>query len=210
MRRQIGDGVLGKTVQVNAWFSTPRYRITTDASPWGLGAWLAWDEQPVAWFACEVTDVDAQVLKIQKGSCSAQAVLEALAVLVALRTWFSSWRLQRAVLVVRSDSQAALGALGKLASPAPGVNAIAREVAIDLATSRYGVSIWEHLPGVQNEWADALSRLHQPEAPAQVPQALARIKASEVDVRGFDWWEARVPPVRLTASRSSTSCTLAG
>ena len=87
-----------------------------------------------------MTATDEEILNITKGSCTAQAVVEALAILVALRTWHSVWRLQRAVLVIRSDSAAALGALGKLASPAPGVNAVAREIAIDVACSRYGVS----------------------------------------------------------------------
>ena len=80
--------------------------------------------------------MDEEILIISKGSCTAQAGAEAVASLVDQRTWHSVWRRQRAVLVIRSDSAAALGALGKLASPAPGVGAVAREIAIDVACSR--------------------------------------------------------------------------
>ena len=47
MQRQI-DGVLGRTVSVEQWFGRPCLRITADASPWGLGAWLSWDDTAVA------------------------------------------------------------------------------------------------------------------------------------------------------------------
>ena len=53
-----------RTVQVSSYFSAPRYMLTTDASPWGLGAWLAWDGEPVAWLESAVTKADASFLGV--------------------------------------------------------------------------------------------------------------------------------------------------
>ena len=38
MQRRVGHGQLCRTLRVQSFFSTPRYTLTTDASPWGLGA----------------------------------------------------------------------------------------------------------------------------------------------------------------------------
>ena len=62
--------------------------VTADASPWGLGAILSDAEgNPLEWLACPIGDVDCWMLKVVRGDCRGQAVLEALALLVALRTW---------------------------------------------------------------------------------------------------------------------------
>ena len=133
VQRRVGHGELSRTVSVTSFYSSPRFMITADASPWGLGAWLAFDGYPIRWLASEVTSEDASMLGVKIGDCSSQAVLEALAMLVALRTWFPLWAGDRMAIVVRSDSMAALGALGKMASPAKGINIIARELALDVA-----------------------------------------------------------------------------
>ena len=38
MQRRVGLGQLCRTVQVHSVYSRPRYTLTTDASPWGLGS----------------------------------------------------------------------------------------------------------------------------------------------------------------------------
>ena len=61
-------------------------RITTDASPWGLGAVLEIDDKIVSFFADNVQDTDRTVLSLSDtGQSKDQQVLEALALLVALR-----------------------------------------------------------------------------------------------------------------------------
>ena len=172
--------------------AAPTLVITCDASPWGLGAVLSTPEGfPLAWLASDVTQDDADRLGLKWGESSGQAVLEALAVLVAVRTWASHWTGAKARVHVRSDSQSALGALGKLSSPVPAMNAIAREVAVDVATSDYGLEpvSWGHVAGVLNDWADALSRLHAPE-PKTVPAVLAAFDMEKVPPRGAAWWRA--------------------
>ena len=93
------------------------------------------------------------MLGFARGSCRGQAAAEALAVFVALRLWFPRWRGQRVAVSIRSDSKAALGALGKFGSAAAGIEKVAREVALDMALSYYGVTVWMHLPAADNKVA---------------------------------------------------------
>ena len=176
--------------------SPPSLVITCDASPWGLGAVLSTPEgYPLAWLASTVTEEDARRLGITIGDCAAQAVLEALAILVAVRAWAPLWMKAKARVHVRSDSQAALGALAKVASPVVAMNAVAREVALDVAASSYGLEpmSWGHVSGALNHWADALSRLNAPEA-KEVPAALATFEPTSVPARDAKWWRASSGP----------------
>jgi hypothetical protein len=185
-------GGLKRSVNWRTDLSEPTLLITCDASPWGLGAVLSTPEGfPLAWLASPVTEADARHLDLKLGDSSSQAVLEALAILVAVRVWAPHWTCAKARVHVRSDSKAALGALGKLSSPAPAVNTIAREVAVDVATSDYGLEpiSWGHVAGALNEWADCLSRLTAPE-PKQVPVALDAFAPEAVPERDATWWRA--------------------
>ena len=150
------------------------------------------DGTPLEWLTSPVNEVDCAVLCIKWGDCSGQAVLEALALLVALRAWAPRWMGQRVRVHLRSDSTAALGALSKLASLTENVNTIAREVALDIAASTYGVEVatWGDAAGCLNDWADALSRLDAPE-PRVVPQALRNVSQSPLPKRSWSWWRAR-------------------
>ena len=194
MGRRVGLGQLARTGQVQSYFSSPRYTLTTDASPCGLGAWLAWDGVPVEWLESAITATDERILGVSIGSCSAQAAFEALAIVAALRAWASIWRNTKLAVMVRSDSKAALGALCKATSPAVAVNRVARELGVDVAWSRYGVEVWTHVPGKLNTWADILSRLHQPGAHVKVPGELAHIDGTVVQERTLGWWAASEPP----------------
>ena len=189
VRRLVGSGELARTVDANTWFGECTIKITCDASPWGIGATLEVEGVLVAWLADTFCQHDVEKLGIVIGSCKSQAVTEALAVLVALRAWLPTWSQGRATMVVRSDSQAALGALGKLSSPCPAINAIAREVAVDVASSRYGVDVWAHVAGVDNDLADALSRIEEPGSKA-LPGVFDNIARTPCCPRDPDWWEA--------------------
>ena len=204
-----GAAALQRTLDWRVALAPITLLVTADASPWGLGAILSLlDGTIVAWLASDVTELDCQVLKITFGDCSGQAVVEALALLVALRVWAPRWTGQRVRAHIRSDSVAALGALRKLASPAPSLNAVAREAALDIAASTYGVELtsYAHISGALNDWADALSRLSAP-VPRSVPLALDEALRTEVPRRGAAWWRARVessrehPRARVRAAR---------
>ena len=202
---EAGSAALERTLDWRVAHAPISLLVTADASPWGLGAVLSLvDGTPLEWLTSPVNEVDCAVLRIKFGDCSGQAVLEALALLVALRAWAPRWMGQRVRVHLRSDSTAALGALSKLASPTENVNTIAREVALDIAASTYGVEVatWGHVSGCLNDWADALSRLEAPEARV-VPQALRSVSRAPLPKRSWLWWRARAGVAAHGAGLSS-------
>ena len=94
---------------------------------------------------------------------------------------------------MRSDSQAELGAALKLASSSPIINKIAREMGLDIASTKYGVDLFEHVPGKNNTLADALSRLHQPGGSGTILAELLGCKRTPVSRRDAEWWESDAP-----------------
>ena len=138
-----------------------------------MGTVLEVSGQPETFIAEAITVEDATRLDFEIGQCQGQAAAEALAALVALRMWLPRWSTARSAVTLRSGSTAALGALGKMASPAPPVNTVAREVALDVALSRYGIDVWTHISAEYNKEADALSRVSAPRGTlADVPNRL--------------------------------------
>ena len=84
---------------------------------------------------------------------------------------------ERFVLLVKSDSISAIGALLKARSSSPMMNLISREIHLCIARLNYSVALkMNHIAGVDNTWADVLSRLYEPGAtkvvPASRPQLL--------------------------------------
>ena len=67
-----------------------------------------------------------------------------------------------------------------------------------MATSDYGLEpvSWGHVAGALNDWADALSRLHAPDAKV-VPAVLAAFDPEEVPLRTKEWWRASRGPAAL-------------
>ena len=71
----------------------PKYAITTDASPFGVGAILSLVDKerdqltPLVTLAGKITKNVARVLGIEFRQASGQAVLEAYAVLLAIKYW---------------------------------------------------------------------------------------------------------------------------
>ena len=91
----------------------------------------------------------------------------------------------------RSDSMATIGAVAKLRSKSKAMNAIIRELALDMATSVHGFTlVLRHLAGDRNQWADALSRLMEPGSGMVVPGPLRALPRREVADRGAEWWKA--------------------
>ena len=98
------------------------------------------------WFGIPLEDEDLQMLGFARGDCRGQALAEALCLAVAVREWAEDWQDERTVLLARSDAVAALGAINKLTSPTPAMNTIVREIALDLAESRYDLELVGHVP----------------------------------------------------------------
>jgi len=144
--------------------------------------------RPVGWFADGISREDRDRLGVVAGESRYQALLEGLAVLIAVRLWAPVWRGRRLGLRARSDSMAALGAVNKQRSNAPGLAAVMRELALDVSEGAYAISILEHVAGSLNIWADALSRLDEPDSNAVVPQELLSVVRCTVPVRDASWW----------------------
>ena len=91
------------------------------------------------------------------------------------------------VIGVNTDSMAALGAGVKLTSKDRRLNAVFREMALDAAV--WGLRFrWKHVAGCDNNRADALSRLYDPE-PALLPGDCAGVTRVGAQSRGEEFWK---------------------
>ena len=117
-------------------------------------------------------------------------LVEALAILIALRTWKDMWKHSRVVLTVRADNVSALTLLAYMKARRGPMATVAREVALDVAGGVYTPTLSEHIPGVTNEAADGLSRRHQRNK-IFVRQSLLR-DAWEIQTvdRRRSWWRS--------------------
>ena len=203
------EGVAGaplrRSVYLAEWLAargTPRFRPAVDASPWGIGGILLDGAKVVAYFEDAVSEEDQRRLGVVVGDPSSQAILEGLALLVALRLFspLAGWgqaRTRTVLLGVKSDSKAALGAAIKMASPTSALNAVGREIAYDSALGDYYVYVHEHVPGVSNKVPDWLSRVHAPatsDPKGGRPEALSGARALQAPMRGDAWWRTMGPP----------------
>merc|ERR1712107_825644 len=153
-----------------------RYTVASDASPWGIGAVVFDGCSPVAWLADGLGVPDFHRFHAEAGDPTKITVWEGLAILVALRTWLPCF--SRSSLVgLRSDSLALLSSLSKGASRAPSINLILCEVSLVAAIHHLEFSNLVHIPGVANDWPDALSRMQAPE-PRLLPEPLRVVPRS--------------------------------
>ena len=161
-------------------------RMSVDASPWGLGG-VKWDEhwRPIEYFHSPISDDDMRLLQVTIGDSAHMPVLEALAVLIAIRCWGQS---HEVAYSIRSDALGAIQALANLRSRNPGVNRIAAELALDIIDKQYAPLRMTHIPGVSNVFPDFLSRILQPGAKkAEVPE-LRGAKQVVLPRRDLTWW----------------------
>lgn len=160
-------------------------RITLDASPWGIGAFITVDTNIVSWFESKLDHHDERVFGHKIGEAAGQQCWECLAMLVALRLWGHIWKQRRVTFAVRADNVTVLTLLLKMKTPtrSPGINLIAREVALEVGDSAYYPRIFEHTPGIANVIADALSRLHQPGKRTEIFLALRNVQRVQAPPR---------------------------
>ncbi|CAE8627265.1 unnamed protein product [Polarella glacialis] len=190
LRRQRGS--LKRVWTLSAYLgSASQVLITADASPFGTGAWLSINGCIVSWFSLPIFKIDAEVLRITEslGSCECQQTVECLALLQALRLWKTSWAAVRVQLIVRSDNVTALFMAAYLKGRGHGVRTVARELALDLGDGSFAPDLVVHLPGVDNDIADALSRRFQPNKAFTLPAALSGVPEAVVPETSILWWE---------------------
>ena len=168
---------LKRTFLVDTWRGHGTVvELVLDASPWGLGGYLVEDWRIVSWFACGLGEEEQQILDIRTADSAAQQVVEALAVLVALRLWKKRWLHSRVNLKVKSDSISALVLCLDFKTRGKGTCILAREVALDVACNEYSPNTVQHIPGVDNVIADPLSRRYMPDAEFVLPACLMHVE----------------------------------
>ena len=140
--------------------STVEVRLMTDASPEGLGGVLAINGRIIEVFSCTVTQETTEDLLVEYMSSASQAVLETLAILVALRRWITKFKGYKIEIAVQSDSTAALAVSQKLAgrSNSPGLNFLGAELGLCLEETAMEGMKAIHIPGKANLEPDYLSR----------------------------------------------------
>ena len=111
---------------------------------------------------------------LEHGESSSQGVLEALAILRAIKLWRT--RLQGRAVFVRSDSVVALAMTKRLSSSTPALNHLGGELAIALEQYNVVRLVPQHVPGVMNFEPDWLSRPH--DRSETVPDNLKRSRSS--------------------------------
>eukprot|EP00435_Cladocopium_sp_Y103_P074084 s120_g46.t1 len=151
-------------------------RITTDASPGAVGGMLVVNKRIIAAYFSLIDKEQADELLVEHKASAFQGVLEALAILVALRRWSDKIRGMSLTLTVQSDSVTALALSQKLSakSSSPGLNFIGSE--LSLCIEELGVEEIKqlHVPGKANVEADWLSRPDTWES-SPMPKALEGI-----------------------------------
>ena len=157
---------------------TPALMAIVDASPWGMGGVLVHvgTSKVLAFFESQLTEKDERDLGISIGESSAQAIAETLALLLAINLWGNHMRATSCVAAVRSDSSVALAVAEKLESPSAVLNFLGAELALRMEALEGMSTLFEHIPGKLNTLADALSRLHVPNASILVPKELEEWK----------------------------------
>ena len=148
------NGVCHGGAGINGWCSGPNF-----SGP-ALYVQLSIDGTPTEYLAVPTTAEDAAHLGIELSRDSrCQQAFEALALLVALRTWSYHWSKSRCVVHVSSDNMSALYTVTKMQPSGPSLMVVAREFALDMADAVYDPQLVSHVPGVANLAADALSRI---------------------------------------------------
>ena len=153
------------------------------------------NDKVVSYFAEPVADYGRAILKIRPDpSCEDQQVLEALAALVALREWSTFWCGERLVLTVRTDNVATLAMVAKMQPKSSRLSLIAREMALDCCQSTLGPDLVQHIPGIANITADALSRKYQLGKGFNLPSSLAGAHEHACSTRPLAWWRTLPAP----------------
>ena len=154
----------------------PQFAITSDASPFGVGAILSHVDRdgnllvPLVAFKLKVTKNIARSLGIEFHQPPGQAILEAWSTCLAFRYWAAKLKGTRCLL--RADATVALAITRKLSSPNAIFNLIGAEIALLFEAIGLEEVILHHLAGKLNDQADHLSRPDKPGVPpglAEVP-----------------------------------------
>ena len=161
--------------------------VGADASPSGIGCWLALNGVILRYFAAPITPEHTELFAHRFGHCEGQQTWEALAILVAARIWQDSFCNRRVSMRVRGDNVGALTLVVKMRPSTKQQAIISRELALITCKAAFPPAVL-HTPGIAHKLADQLSRIDDPKAATSCEHsALANAVRTEVPVRTRSW-----------------------
>ena len=149
------------------------------------------DDVPHCYTCGTFTDSDASILQVVNEQSRAQQAFESLALLIVLRMWLPEFTKHRVSVRVRGDNMAALSLLAKMQPKSASLQVIAREIALDLSQCSFAPDFVEHVPGISNQVADALSRMSESGSSFCLPTLLMNARYDSPPIRDHTWWRTR-------------------
>ena len=169
----------------------PCLEVYFDASTTGFGGFILIDGIPECYTYGQFTQLDADILQVVNEESRAQQAFESLALLIIFRMWIAEFAKHRVSVRVRGDNMAALSLLAKMQPKSASLQLIARELALDVSQCSYSPDFVEHVPGVANGVADALSRMAEHNSEFQLPTMLSTTRFDAPPDRPTTWWRTR-------------------
>ena len=152
--------------------------------------------QIVAWFASALDKHDEKMLQRSIGDDRGQQTWEQLCPLVGLRAWAHFRLHRRCTITIKGDNMTALYAALKLKAPAGNGRFIARELSTLFTDAHFEPDSAEHVPGISNTIADALSRRYDPAKTWSVPALLADVPETVLPTRTPGYYKTLKPRSR--------------
>lgn len=142
--------------------------------------------------ASPVTEGDAKALGFELGTSASQGVVEALAIIMALKHWGSKLAGMNVQITIQSDSVTALSTASKKSGASAAQNFCGAVLGVLLEKFRVDDAQLQHIPGAANTVADYLSRPSSWEKSPRPPEIKpGAISVSEV--RGDDFYPLPTP-----------------
>ena len=94
---------------------------------------------------------------------------------------------------VESDSISVLVLTLSLKTRGKGAGIVARELALDVAAAEYAPHVAEHILGIENTFADALSRQFEPGFLYTLPTEFSSVRETFLPLRGQDYFRTLQP-----------------
>ena len=135
------------------------------------------------YWADELSDLDVARFGAARGDPAWQTEWEMLAVLISLEVWKA--KLVNSKVAIQTDNTATMYAALHLKSGKAIMNAMAGEISLRIDRARATIDLVEHIPGLLNYVADALSRLT---AGKKLPEVLSAAPRFQALVRSADFW----------------------
>ena len=170
--------------------SAAEWTFVTDASPFGLGAIAIHKGVIVAYICSDLDEHEFNNFGFVAGDSRGQQVWGCLGILVALRAWKHWWKEGRFTIALHGDNVTALVMALRMNAPAGGCKEIAKELALEFTYAAFVPMLVEHIPGIANELADALSRRKDPSRSGswRIPPCLDTVTATEVPPRDASYY----------------------